>query len=482
MKAKNGLKKMNRREFVRTSAIATGALASGTLISACSDDSLLVDSEASSAAGPLAKRPVPTRSPLNIPTATSPVDLTAAPATVDVGSGELVEVWAYNGEFPGPTFVARRGDQVAVRMLNGLQDETIVHWHGMIVEREDDGHPQDVVESGEHYDYDFEVKQRAALNWYHPHPDMLTGEQVNMGLAGAFIIRDDEEDALNLPSGDYEIPLIVRDATIRSGQMRYRARKSGFFGRLAMVNGTVYPKLDVEPAVYRFRVLNGANARHFDLSLSNGQDFILIGNDGGLLPERHDLGSILMSPGERIDILVDFRGHQGETLMLQDLVDGWDLLELTVGIGDNINNSEPPVGTISSSFPDLSEADVVTTRTFSFDGMSKINGRVYGMDRVDEYVPKGQTEKWIFTTGGNAPHPVHVHAAPFKVLSRTGGRGQVFPWETGLKDTVLLEDGETIEVLIRFDEYAGLFLLHCHKLEHEDAGMMMNFEVVEPTT
>ena len=120
----------------------------------------------------------------------------------------------------------------------------------------------------------------------------------------------------------------------------------------------------------------------------------------------------------------------------------------------------------------------VTTRTFSFDAMSKINGLEYEMDRIDWTVPFGQTEKWIFKTNGNAPHPVHVHGASFQVVSRTGGRNQLYPWETGWKDTVLLEDGETVEVLIRFENHRGIYLLHCHKLEHEDMGMMANFEVV----
>jgi len=119
-----------------------------------------------------------------------------------------------------------------------------------------------------------------------------------------------------------------------------------------------------------------------------------------------------------------------------------------------------------------------TTRDFSFDGMSRINGRTYDLDRIDFQVPFGDTELWRFSTAGNAPHPVHVHGASFQVVSRTGGRGRLFPWEQGWKDTVLLEDGETVEILIRFDAFRSLYVIHCHKLEHEDAGMMANFEVV----
>jgi FtsP/CotA-like multicopper oxidase with cupredoxin domain len=119
-----------------------------------------------------------------------------------------------------------------------------------------------------------------------------------------------------------------------------------------------------------------------------------------------------------------------------------------------------------------------TMREFSFDGMSRINGLEYDMNRIDFTVPFNRVELWRFTTNGNAPHPVHVHGVPFQVVSRTGGRGEVFAWEKGWKDTVLLEDGETVDVLIRFNHFTGLYLMHCHKLEHEDMGMMSNFEVV----
>lgn len=159
--------------------------------------------------------------------------------------------------------------------------------------------------------------------------------------------------------------------------------------------------------------------------------------------------------------------------MLQDLNSGWNLLEFRVAAAV----SDPFV--IPSTLSTITKlGNPVRTRDFTFDGMSKINGQVYSLSRIDFQVPFGQVERWRFKTGGNAPHPVHVHGASFQVLSRTGGRGMLFPWEAGWKDTVLLQDRETVDVLIRFGSYRGLYLLHCHKLEHEDAGMMANFEVV----
>ncbi len=419
-----------------------------------------------------------TRYPLHIPlppVSPSNFTLLAAPATVDLGGGKMSSVLAYNSFFPGPTFRASTGDSANIQFTNGLVDETTVHWHGMIVPTPADGHPRNAVSPGGTYLYQFPILQRACLNWYHPHPHMITGEQVCLGLAGAFIVNDAEEAQLGLPSGAYEVPLIVRDANLdKKGNLIYNPTTTGFNGKIPLVNGTLSPTLDVDTALYRFRVLNGANARLFRLSLSNGSPFHLIGNDGGLLESAAQVGQIEFSPGERLDVLVDFRGLPvGTKVVLRDLNAGWDLLEFRVAQQVTDGSSIP---TTLSSITKL--ANPVWTRTFEFEGMSKINGQVYDLNRIDFQVPFGQTERWVFTTGHNAPHPVHVHGASFQVQSRIGGRGKVFEWEHGWKDTVLLEDGETVEVLIRFNGYKGEYLLHCHKLEHEDMGMMSNFVVV----
>ncbi len=425
-----------------------------------------------------ARRGPVTRNPLYVPPESSPQSyaITAAPATVDLGGGKA-SVLAYNGFFPGPTFRASRGGSAGVTLTNGLTQETTIHWHGMVVPPQADGHPRDAVMPTMARTYTFAVAQRACLNWYHPHPHMMTGEQVCLGLAGAFIVNDQEEGSLQLPSGSYEVPLIVRDASLdRSGNLVYSAKSSGFLGQIPLVNGTRDPKLAVNTALYRFRVLNGANARVFRLALGNGAPFTLIGNDGGLLASAVPAAQITMGPGERVDVLVDFRGLSvGTKIMLRCLDAGWDLLEFEVA-GAVSSSATIPSGTLSTIAPLPGPATV--TRDFSFDGMSRINGKVYDINRVDFQVPFGVVERWRFRTGGNAPHPVHVHGASFQVQSRSGGRGALFPWEGGWKDTVLLEDGETVEVLIRFDGYPGLYLLHCHKLEHEDMGMMSNFVVV----
>jgi FtsP/CotA-like multicopper oxidase with cupredoxin domain len=210
------------------------------------------------------------------------------------------------------------------------------------------------------------------------------------------------------------------------------------------------------------------------LALSNGASFTVVGNDGGLLERSVAVPDPDLSPGERLDLLVDFSGLPvGTTIMLRDTRAGWNLLEFRVV------RSGTTAGTIPTNLSTIEKlANPVATRDFSFDGMTKINGREYDMGRIDFQVPFGQVERWRFRTNGNAPHPVHVHGASFQVQKRTGGRNQTYAWESGWKDTVLLEDRETVEVLIRFDAYRGLYLMHCHKLEHEDMGMMSNFEVV----
>jgi FtsP/CotA-like multicopper oxidase with cupredoxin domain len=390
--------------------------------------------------------------------------------------------WMYNGQFPGPTLVATKGDGATITLQNQLPQPSITHWHGMLVAHEDDGHPGQALATGGGYSYDFTVSQRACLNWYHPHPHLLTGEQVYRGLAGAFIVRDAQDtgssgNSLSLPHGAYEAPLIIRDATFDSrGNLSFGNKSSGFFGNVPLVNGTLQPFLPVDQAIYRFRVLNGCNARVLRLALTNGHQFTLIGNDGGLLETAVPaLAEITLGPGERLDLVVDFRSLAREAIvMLRCLDAAWDLLQFT-GTGKPGGDGALPSGALSTIDP---LGAPVTVRRFSFDGMTRINGKTYAMERVDFEVPFDQTERWVFVTNGNGPHPVHVHGAYFQVQSRTGGRGQLFPWERGWKDTVLVADGETVEVLIRFTAHRGLYVMHCHQLAHEDNGMMTNFMVV----
>jgi FtsP/CotA-like multicopper oxidase with cupredoxin domain len=473
--------KMDRRDFVRTIAVAGGSVAAAGLVSGCvtdapHDHSMMTEPALAAGGGGAV-----TRYPLRVPSIVAPGGLTlqAAPAPISIVPGKTTPAWMYNGQLPGPTIVAQSGvEYTGVEFVNGLNQNSIIHWHGLLVDSPNDGHPREVVGPGGRYGYTLNVQQRAALDWYHPHPHMMTGEQVYRGLAGAFIVRDGVDTGvggLGLPFGEFEVPLIIRDASFDSrGNFQFSNKASGFWGNTPLVNGTFSPYLEVKKAVYRFRVLNGCNARVLRLAVSPSGTFTLIGNDGGLLDQPYTLTEITAAPGERFDILLDFRGlATGTTVMLRDLDAKWDVLEFRV-IASTVSGSLP-TGSLSTITALSSPA---TTRRFTFDGMTRINGKVYDIDAIEFQVPFDTTERWTFITNGNGPHPVHVHGATFQVVSRTGGRGRRFDWERGWKDTVLVNDGETVDVLIRFTAHKGLYIMHCHQLAHEDAGMMANFEVV----
>lgn len=273
---------IDRRTFLRGAAVAAGAVAVGAVGVATSGE----DAEA--------KRPKllswQGRNPLRIPpivdvaASTDPFELVATNATVAIGGGEVTNAETYNGMMPGPIFLARPGDTARIHLTNQLVDHHITHWHGLVVDHQNDGHPINEVAANGTYSYEFPIVQRASLNFYHPHTHGLTGEQVALGMAGGFLIKDDEEIALPLPPSDREIPLVIRDASLdNSHNMTFSGASKGFFGDFPMVNGTKDPYLKVEPALYRCRVVCGTNSRVLQMKLSDNSPFTIIGNDGGLL-------------------------------------------------------------------------------------------------------------------------------------------------------------------------------------------------------
>jgi FtsP/CotA-like multicopper oxidase with cupredoxin domain len=335
---------------------------------------------------------------------------------------------------------------------------------------------------------------------------------VYQGLAGFFIVSDEEEDALELPDGDDEILFLLQDRTpdAPGGPFRYQPNgmdiMEGLLGTTVFVNGVPSATQDTAATVCRLRILNGSNARVYRLALTDGSPLVLIGNDGGLLPAPQAVSHVDVAPAERVDILVDFtRKIPGDRIMLQSLAfnipglmsmramgrgrgrggapalpqgAAMDVLELVVTRRSLRSVRIPSRLPAIASRP--SPAAVARRRTFRFGGMMMdhtINRRTFDMARVDERVPLGQVERWTFVNEDQLAHPVHVHATSFEVEQRRGGRAAVMPWERGLKDTVLILPGEQVDVLLRFEANPGLFLLHCHNLEHEDAGMMLNFAV-----
>ena len=496
---------MRRREFLKIAGASGGLAVAGSvgLLAACRSNGAALGQSSGSVDGSI-YRP-PTASPDGL-------TLVARQARAEIAPGVHSPILTWGDGPVGPTIEARTGQRATITMQNELTEPTIAHWHGLRPPEAADGHPRQAVGPGERYSYDFEIEERAGLYWYHSHAHRRTASQVYLGLAGLFIIRDDAEDALGLPNDRRELSLVLQDKRQdAAGRIVYDPfgpqLMEGFLADTPFVNGVRYPRIEVDSGLYRLRILSASNARIFRVGLSNGSPFVLIGVDGGLLDAPVQIPYIDMGTGERADLLVDFsglpagtvvrlqsqgfpnpsqgmgmmmgRGRQGMGMGGAALPQGseMDLLEFVVT--REVRESRPVPATLLP-LPRLTRAEASRERVFRFSSMMMshtINGRSFNMTRVDERVPFGATEVWTFVNDAPFPHPIHMHAVHFQVLARTGGRGEVFPWERGWKDTVLVFPEEEVEVIARFDRHRGMFLLHCHNLEHEDAGMMMNFVI-----
>jgi FtsP/CotA-like multicopper oxidase with cupredoxin domain len=484
---------LDRRTFLRVATTGAAAVAGGAVpaLVSCHDALTGVNDED------------PGRARLRQPGAAlaSALTLTAAPGAASTGEAATHAAWLFNGELPGPTIRARRGDAARIRLLNALPEQTIVHWHGLVVPESADGHPRQAIAAGEQYDYVFPIVQRAGTFWYHPHAHHRTAGQIHRGLAGFFLVADAEEDALQLPSGPREVLLMLQDRRFDTPNPLSYAESSvdhvvGMLGDIPFGNGIRLPRLDVSADRYRLRVLNASHARVYRLALSTGAPLTVIGNDGGLLSAAVTVDHVYLGVGERIDVLVDFStvAVGGRVMLVSQPFPtpivageafpqgiGMDLVEIVVAAPRTAQDPALPANL--SSVPEPSIGDAVATRDFVFTStqqgeMHRINGSSFDMNRVDERIPLAQTERWRFTNDSAIPHPVHLHGTHFRVLSRTGGRNTLHAYEGGWKDTVLLMPLEIVEVLVRFDTYRGVFPLHCHNLQHEDMGMMLNVQVV----
>jgi blue copper oxidase len=484
---------IRRRDFVRIAAGSVGLITAGGLaaLTACDRSPTGIDRDDQ---GRLLRQPGSASA--------AGLSLLAAPGSMAAGGSAEAAAWLFNGSSPGPTIRARLGEDARITLYNNLPEETIVHWHGLIVPEEADGHPRHAIPSGASYDYAFPVQQRALTAWYHPHAHHRTAAQVHMGLAGFFIVSDEEEDALQLPDGPREILLMIQDRRVDGGaSFDYSPSGddllTGMLGDTVFCNGTTAARLPVTADTYRFRILNASQARVYQLALSTGTPLTVIGNDGGLLPAAAEVESVYLGVGERVDLLADFsRLEVGRRLMLKSLPFSTpvssgpfpqgmelDVLELEV-VGGTRSEGVVLPGTLSA-VQQLPAGAAAGARTFEFTspggshhGTHRINDSSFDMLRVDEQIPLGRLERWVFLNNSAIPHPVHLHGTHFQLLGRSGGRSTIYPYERGWKDTVLLMPGEEVEALVRFDAYRGIFPLHCHNLQHEDLGMMLNVEVV----
>jgi spore coat protein A len=454
--------------------------------------------------------------PLPVPPVLSPVrrdgntdyyEITQTPATASLVPGVRTEIWGYNGIFPGPTVVSRRGRTSVVTHTNLLPVPTVVHLHGGRTPPGDDGYPTDFLYPAEPAStmdmpgnvrmgrraYTYPLDQRAATLWYHDHRMDFTGPSVWRGLAGFHLVRDDEEDALGLPSGGRELPLMITDRSFDAdGSLRYPSLDptlretpgvtgsylAGVLGDVMLVNGAPWPVATVEGAQYRLRILNACNARRLDLRLDPAGDLVQIGTDGGLLgaPVRH--GHFELAPAQRLDVIVDFSAYRPgtEVTLVNDFGEGRMGEVMRFRVGDRAADRfrlPDRLATVET----LNPAQAAVTRTLRFRSAGSsgwlINGVPFGPDAVAATPALGTVEVWRLFTDFH--HPVHLHLSPFQVLSR--GIGDPGPFDAGWKDTIDLRPAEEAAIAVRFDGYPGKYVFHCHNLEHEDMAMMGNFVV-----
>ncbi|HMN05230.1 MAG TPA: multicopper oxidase domain-containing protein [Flavobacteriales bacterium] len=434
--------------------------------------------------------------------------LTVAAHTHQFYPGKNTPTFGVNGPYLGPTLLMHKGDTARIVVENQLDEETTMHWHGMHVPGVMDGGPHSIIEPGDSWLAEYEVKNPAGTYWYHPHPHMMTARQANLGISGFIIVKDDDEAQLELPRsyGEDDFPVVLQDKKwIANGEMALYP-----LGDSMLVNGTPNAMLEVPAQVVRLRVLNGAVARIFNLGFSDNRNFTMIASDAGLLPAPVSINRLMFSNGERAEILLDLAGLEGDTLTLMSY--GNELTDPMPGSGNLILESSllngvafpmlrlvvgpptiDPVTTIPQTLvtntpPDESSATRTRIKTLTGTGMVamgqfRINGLLYDMDVVNDTILLGSTEVWHFVNNTNLAHPMHLHGVSFYVLERDG---QAPPaWEQGPKDVVLVDQGEDVKLIATFTEPAGAdfpFMYHCHNLMHEDHMMMLQFSVVDPHT
>ena len=454
-------------------------------------------------------------------------------------------VWGYGDGLgtssPGPTFEAYVGDNINVNWINDLADnadaphylnidpsalepnihggtnnrKTVVHLHGGHIPANVDGDPEATFLPGSQVNYDYPIRQQASTLWYHDHSVGITRLNVYMGLAGFFLVRDKNEIDMmkynNLPSGEYEIPLVLQDRRVDGkGQLNYDAKFDDMFlGDVLLVNGKVWPYLEVKRRKYRFRILNGSNSRAYTLELPGSKPFYQIGTDGGFLPTPVALTRLTLTPGERADVIIDFYQFSGgDDIVLTNTAppmfghpkeekekDINDVIQFKV-LSDTGLDDIKEINMLHELQPNVIDPiplDNAVYRDFELDdyfdpsvGDSKwlINGKGYG--EITENIAPGAVEVWRFINKSSHLHPMHLHLVQFQVLSRyqkrEGGLVDVGvdANEAGWKDTVRVGSKEIVTVVSRFptdERLFGNFPYHCHILEHEDHEMMRQFSL-----
>ncbi|HEX2897901.1 MAG TPA: multicopper oxidase domain-containing protein, partial [candidate division Zixibacteria bacterium] len=464
-------------------------------------------------------------------------------------------VWGYNGTYPGPTIEATVGQPIEVKWINSLpahhlfaidyticgaeawqpEVRTVVHLHGGHVPAESDGYPEAWFTAKNFGLYEYPNNQMGATLWYHDHAMGISRLNVYAGLAGFYLLRDMSEVKFKLPSGVYEMPLMIQDKSFNKDGSLYYPEKmpSHFFGNTAVVNGKVWPYMNVEPTKYRFRVLNASNARFFSLKLLEvssvgtgsaieipGPAFYQIGTDGGFMqnpvmlnnPNDQNSPRLLLSPAERADIIIDFSGYEGKNFILHNNAgtpfktaghpDEQVLLSdvMLFKVGYRASVSAPPVPPVLHHSEKLLESSAKQVRTMTLEetmddhgrSLTLLNGK-HWEEPITEKIELGSTEIWNIANLTNEIHPIHLHLVMFQILDRrpfdineykksgkliyTGPAVSPDKNEMGWKDTFRCNPGEVSRIIARFDDYSGMYMWHCHVLEHGDHEMMRPLEV-----
>jgi spore coat protein A, manganese oxidase len=395
--------------------------------------------------------------------------------------GIRTNVLSYGGGFIGPTIRARTGRPVHVTFRNKLSESANVHLHGGQVKSEHDGYSTDLIQPGEARTYEYPNNQQGCMLWYHDHAHMAEAVHVYKGLHGLYIIDDPAEAHLGLPSGRYDVPILMREASFDDvGQLHFEL--TDFNRPTVLVNGKNLPYFPVDQHKYRFRILNGSTHGWLTLSMDRGQ-FTVIGTDGGLLPAPQAASKITLSPAERVDVVIDFaQWNVGQHVILSDTrgsVMRFDVVRKT----RDTSRVPEKLRELPALAKPANHRQFTLTTDFQHI-LSLINGKTFDHHRIDSRIPLGATEVWSVTNGDHAgsdpmlhvDHNFHIHLVQFRVLARQGR--PLGPWEQGLKDTVGIMPGETVQLQATFAPYTGRYLYHCHILEHAQAGMMANMEIV----
>ena len=428
-------------------------------------------------------------------------------------SGIESKTMGVNGSYLGPTIRLHKGTNSKINFTNNIGEDTTIHGHGLHVNGDIDGGPQQVIKHNTTWGIEIPVQQQAGTSWYHPHLMGKTARHVYTGLAGLYIIEDNNSKSLDIPKnyGVNDIPLIVQDRSFTKGKMNpYHITREGMMdgmrGDTLVINGTINPYHNVPKGWVRLRLLNASNARFYRFYLSNNTSFYKIATEGGFLNHPIAIESLNMAPGERNEIMVDMSNISKINLMAELLLaDPEDKSFFTSNPKENVIEFRTDVtlatqGKLPEKLNNInyfteSDKSKAVVRTFHLDmedgddegegnammmhdmhHMFSINGKSMDMERIDERVKKDDLELWQITAD-MMPHPFHMHGVSFLIMTHNGES----PAEAdrGWKDTVVVTE-EPTEVLMRFNHVADdktPYMYHCHILEHEDGGMMGQFTV-----